>query len=789
MIILPKRPTTRSVHGIALVSVLMVSVILLALAGAFFAAHKSDLALMGTSTKLESTKNAALSASEFFQYKLQNDRFFGTEPFPASDQKKESFPDGAAEPLLNVEYIGEGNAVSKNLVRGRITRTGLEFEGRVLNNLNNDAIATHPLGDAPPRSARVWITTKQGHIKKSMDLILKRSPFSSVSMLSGGDIDVSLTASENGHWWLGARQPSGNAVRANGTITGPEVLSSSGRAVLFEPPDGLGDKLDPPYGVIQGKYLNMQMDGVATEISSADERLEDVKDNIRGVLSPGGAEATIPKLDAEKLSSPTKQFTLPSNTLTFNTRETAPGKVVHELLDGNNTVLASYDGGAVGNRVFQWGDSPTNPAVTFDLEGRVMKVAENVELQTEDKFILRGTNSGNTEDSGQPTLILGNEAAGASIKANGIQVRGSVGGRGALKAGKGNLNIRAKSSLSTTPDFGVALHAEGDVVLSKPGSSKSDGIPSDWDAFAKALKSQEESEIDSWAGQDEATKNELTAEFSQVVLSRPGRSRAGSDQIWLGLTKNFPADEVAKETYEDWVRRPRKPVMGKDPNYEPPEAPPHPEVPVLDEEGNPITNEEGEVVTQPDPEWEWTPPEPEDVELVPAVPAGPGMSVEKYVRMREYLKTLKDGNPDKTWLRSSDPTVESARRRDALNLVKNQLSSFQLAAGQIAEEKNGQVTLSWRKLSEYFSGKNPFLSGYSADMSFRGLIYAGGDFIFDTKKQGFEIEGALVAHGDIRITDATGAKFIYNSDLLEKLFTTNEGDNSAKLVRSYWAYY
>ena len=490
MIITLKRTTTRSVHGIALVSVLMVSVILLALAGAFFAAHKSDLALMGTSTKLESTKNAALSASEFFQYKLQNDRFFGTRPFATEALKKESFPEGAEPALLDLEYIGEGNALSKNLVRGRITRTGLEFEGRILNNLNNDTIASHPLGDAPPRSARVWITTKQGHIKKNMDLILKRSPFSAVSMLAGGDIDVSLTASENGHWWLGARQPSGNAVRANGTITGPEVLSPSGRAVLFEPPDGLANKLDPPYGVIQSKYLNMQMEGVATSITSMDERLEDVKENIRGVLSPGGAEATIPQLDAETLSSPTKRFTMPSNTLTFNTRETAPGQFVHELLDGKNTVLASYDGAVVSNREFEWGDPMTGAAVTFDLEGRVMKVSENVELQTDNdgKFVLRGSKAGNSsDDSGQPTLILGSETAGASIKANGIQVRGSVGGRGALKAGTGNLSIRAKSSLSTTPDFGVALHAQGDVVLSKPGTSKSDGIPSDWDAFATAF--------------------------------------------------------------------------------------------------------------------------------------------------------------------------------------------------------------------------------------------------------------------------------------------------------------
>ena len=143
----------QSKRGIALVTVMMVSIILLALAGAFFAAHRSDLMLMGTSVKLEKTKNAALSAAEFFQYKLQNDRTFGANPFPNGET--ENFPDDGFEPMMTVEYSSDGATFQSNVVKGTILKTGLTFEGRILNNLDNKYKGVHDLGDTPPKTVRV----------------------------------------------------------------------------------------------------------------------------------------------------------------------------------------------------------------------------------------------------------------------------------------------------------------------------------------------------------------------------------------------------------------------------------------------------------------------------------------------------------------------------------------------------------------------------------------------------------------------------------------------------------
>lgn len=773
-----KNVSKGSPNGIALVSVLMVGVIFLALAGAFFASHKTDLVLMGSSIKLEHTKNAALSAAEFFQYKLENNRHFGATALP---NETVYFPEeaGDTDAIMKVTYSSDGTLPSSNLIEGEILQTGLTFEGRILNNLEQTSEGVHPLGNTPPRTVRVWITTKQGVITKNMDFILKRSPFSSVSMLSGGSIEVDLDGNANGLWWLGARQPSGNAVRANGEVVGPEVLSETGRGLLFEPPQGLEDKVQPPYGVIQGANLNMRMNGAETDIQLDDSRLEDVEQNIKGVLSPGGAGVEVPVLKPEELTSPTKRFTLPAKQVTFNTRQTEGG-VVHELLQ-DGEVVTTYSNNNPGSRFYRWGEG-TDVAAEFDLETRTMKVMENFELATGYKgesFTLSGSTDGQGEGS-QPTLVLGSETGQSSISADGITIKGSVGGKGSLKAGDGHLEIRAKSNLSTTPDFGVALHSSKDVVLSKPGSSTSDGIASDWDAFSMAKVADTNSNLDDWM--NPSVREGVVENFSEFVLSEPG-TQAADDEIFQRLVAEFGADDKALEFYATWTQKYVKAVEGPDPDWIEPEEPEHPLIPQVDADGFPVLDPDGEPVMIPDPDWVWDPGTAPVVELEPAIPAGPGMTLANYIRMREYLKTLEKGAADKTWLEPNK------HQDDVTALITNQLTSYQLLAGQTSDVKDGAVVLEWNPLTAYLTGSNPFITGYAPDMKFRGLIYAGGNFTFNTEKLGIEIEGALVAGGDIDIIGATGARIIYNSELLENLFMANEGDTSAKLERSYWAYY
>ncbi len=742
----------------AIASVLMIMVVLLGMAGAFFVSHKADLALMVSSAYREETKNGSLSAAEFIEFKLQNDRTFSAEAFNGT--RTEVFPtDG--EPAMEVTYKGNGSDPERNSIRGRLLATDTTFDAHILNNLDNPTPASDSFGETPARTARVWITSRRGNLTRNINMIVRRSPFTNASMLAGNDIDVQLAASDNGAWWLTARQPSGNAVRANGAITGPEVLSSTGRAVEFQPPAGMAGKLDPPYGLMQANELNMQLNGVITPLNAGDAELEQAEDNIRGALNPGGGTVKVPELESDELRIPSQNYQLPANDMTFKTVvDAGTGGVVHQLF-ADGTLVRQYDGLNPDERFYTW-TSGTNSVATFDLEARAMYVPPDVELSTNSDFSLRSLRpDGQLDETRQPTLVLGNGLGlGSSISARKIDVEGSVGGKGALKAGDGGLYIRAKSSLSTTPDFGIALHSSEDVVLSKPELANRDGLPVDWDAFKKGhdeARSSTKSKLNDWAGLDEDGQQEATNRFKRVKLAKAGQ-REEFEDLWQDLTADFPADQLAADTLDEWLRPPVPAEYGPDPNWTPGSG--------SDDDGSPPM-----------------------VELSPEVPPGPGVTMENYVRMREYLKSSKSGIPDETWLRRGNNAQRDQREDDVSRLLRNQISNFQLEAGQTSVEVGGVPTLKWNELGDYFSGENPFTRTYNEDMSFRGLVYAGKDFLFDSGGKGLKIEGALVAQGDIRISNATGARFIYNSELLENLFAAEEEDTSVKLARTFWSIY
>ncbi len=752
-----QRKTTKP-QGMALVSVLLVTVVLLAMAGAFFVAHRADLALLGSTTYREQTKNACLSVADFIQFKLQNDRHFGTKAFSSEglNPKDEAFPAEADEPLMTVQYRGNGFSTSNNKVVGHMPTTKVDFEVVLVNNLNAGQTQTLTYNTkAPPRTARAWITSRRGNITSKIDVIFKQSPFTNASISSGKDITVDLASSDNGYWFLGAMQPSGNAVRAKNTIKGPEVWSRSGKAVQFLPPPGMEGKLDAPYGVLQAQVLNMQVDGVHRPLRAGSQVVEESEANIQGVLSPGGGVVKTPELARDDLQGAARKARFPYSELVFRTIDSPSGSV-HRLEDGTGGVLAEFGSSDYNSRNFPIYGEHRQKLASFDLENRVMTVAPDTELQVTGDFRLSSkTANGDPDTARQPIVILGNSEKGASIDAPSISIEGSVGGFGALKSSQGNIEIAAKSALSTTPDFGIALHSEGNVVLTKPGKSANDGLAVDWDAFSLGLRAgRMNTNLNQWGYLREESKQTEASRFMSRSLARPGQ-QSTFQPLWDGLTADFPADQRALEARDAWLRE--------------------------------ATLE----VTEDDPTWEFSieNPTPNQIVVTPGEPAGPGISVEKYVRLREYLRTVKSGNPDPSWLEGPTPEVQEQRSLDVTNLVKNQLSSYQLSAGQVTKEVNGQPILSWKPLSQYFSGRNPYTATYAPDMLFRGLVYTKGDFIFDTERKGVYIEGALVTKGSVRIENATGAHFVYNSDLLQNLFATDRLDLSIPLEKAYWAYY
>ncbi len=735
----------------ALVSVLLVTVVMLALAAAFFASHRADLALLTTSTYREQTKNACLSVADILQYKLQNNRTFGSVPFT---NKTETYPSDSVPELLKLELTGDGKHPRANRIIGEMPLSNVEFEVRLVNNLATDTFAEKLKFDpeSPPRTARAWITARRGNVTSHIDVIFKQSPFTTASITSNGNITVDL-ANSDGYWLLGAMQQSGNNVRASGNIKGPEVWSKTGAAVQFTPPPGMEKKLKPPYGTMQGKELEMQVDGAYRFLKPGTAETAQSEATIKGVLSSGGGDVKLPELEANSLQGASRKVAFPHSKIVFETTDDGEGGAVHRLLsDGKE--LAHYNANSYsGQRTFSWYDNDSHQyAASFDLEKRVMTVNPDFELQVGADFSLSSTTKGQTFGSLQPTLVLGNSDRGAGLHASNVDIDGSVGGFGAIKS-SGSLNVAAKSSLSTTPDFGIALHAKGDVVLTRPGANASDGLAGDFDAF-KAASSGDNTNLDRWGYLDDASMTTEANSFKGRPLAGAGGS-AQFQPLWDGLTADFPADQRAI-SYRDALL---KAAVAE--------------------------------VTEPDPNWVESPEQPVQplIVITPGEPAGAGVTVDNYVRLREYLRSAKKGTPDPSWLEDTNPDVKVQRASDVTNLVKNQLSSYQLSAGQQTEEVNGQPVLNWVSLTNFFKKQNPYTATYSPDMLFRGLVYTDSNFIFDTQRQGVYIEGALVAKGNVDIKNASGAQFVYNSDLLQNLFAPEKDDFSIPLERAYWAFY
>lgn len=786
-------------RGIALVSVLLVTLVMLGLAGAFLLAHRSDLALMTSSHTREETRNACLSVAEFIEYKLQNDSTFGASSFAslADNESTESYPPSSASPLLTVIYRDDAasrrggyrrSAVPQNIIEGELAESGVTFKITLLNNLRGDSTLSNSRGSTPGRSARVWVTATKDKLTEHIDIIFKRSPFSSSSILAGGDIDVSID-SLDGAWSLGARQPWGNSVRASRTIALRGVLDPDKTLIKFMATPGLESKLTPPYGVLQAKTFDLQ-DGVGGgTLNAGDERLETIKKNTKGAINFSN-EAKIPDLDPSDLQSSARPVNLQGSHFAFRSASNDPAQPVTELLiDGvpvanfplnNDNGVYDQNGRIFNYGLPGYGGGPDGglSAVTFDLEARTMTVQGGVEIQTPQSFVLESVDrDGRPDVHNEPTLILGSSDNGSSVNAPSIDVKGSVGGQGALKTSgndrSGDLKIKAKSYLSTTPDFGVALYSNHDVILSSPGANKNDAMPADWDALSQGFSeagSTLKTKIDAWGTTADSARPAVAADFAATMLAGPTTPEK-FDALWNGLTTELPPQNpTARNKVQAWLKPSEPAVTGPDPNWVAPSPAPVPEEPIdVDDPGPPPLPPE--------------PPTAPIITLTPAVPAGPGVTVEKYIRLRQYLKSVKAGAPDISWLE------DDARSSEVTTMLSNQLSAYQLAAGQTSIEEGGQITLKWNKLSKFFSGNNPFRSSYTPDMAFRGLVYAKNNFTFHAQSKGLYLEGALIAKGNITIEQATGAQFMYNSNLLENLFKTEEGDDSVPLQRNYWAYY
>lgn len=287
-----------------------------------------------------------------------------------------------------------------------------------------------------------------------------------------------------------------------------------------------------------------------------------------------------------------------------------------------------------------------------------------------------------------------------------------------------NLEARGKSQLATTPDLQVTLYAEQKVRLTSAAPPYQAVTSVDWDALHVAIQ-----------GYDDMTAGDQYTSLNGWM-----------SMIWPvkgGIVGNHDDTDISQPYLRDadlgapslWINKlkGKYPIYGSDTN---------------------IQNQVDTAVAG------WT----------------DGFSYGRYQRVRDFLAqaTLDPNQPglsDKLnlTLLGGDNQVRMTGMMDAM-------STQAAAAGKTLREYVGPTV-----------SVNPMEAIDPEGVDFKGLVYAGQDFLADMGGHSFQIEGALVSKGALGILNASRVDSIYNGDYLKSLLSSSaNGGTISRMEVVFW---
>ena len=146
-------------------------------------------------------------------------------------------------------------------------------------------------------------------------------------------------------------------------------------------------------------------------------------------------------------------------------------------------------------------------------------------------------------------------------------------------------------------------------------------------------------------------------------------------------------------------------------------------------------------------------------------PVGP-ISVEQYVRLKEYYQTVatgyNDGDGDPRWLDLNDRQADAAGRvASVLDTIANWANAYKMSfQAYLTSPDQGQP-----------------------DMYLEGLVFAEDDVIINAGGNSVKLEGSVVAKdGSVIINGADTLDIVYDRDLLDDLYS---GSGNSKLEKVF----
>jgi hypothetical protein len=302
-------------QGIGLALVMLVTMLLLVLSGAFVSVNSNQLQQLTNGIQRARAEEACKSALNYAWMRLDQDMAWAT-PGYFDKNPKEAWPPALAD-KARLQAQGVGNRVT-----GEILGTDQRFDMRVFNNLNNDSADL--VQRVPARSVRISLDGMNGPVRRHYEVVLRRKAFVDASAVS--QLDLSILNALPMKWNLESTDALLNIVRSNSYIVGPKAGLTSGTSEIeFRRPSALPSAAAGPFRTAWAKN-DILLEGRSLGTSDTDRQT--ASSNAKGNFLPKtGVDYQIPDLAPEDLNGPSTKRVVPGGRYQFKIAGTAVASV------------------------------------------------------------------------------------------------------------------------------------------------------------------------------------------------------------------------------------------------------------------------------------------------------------------------------------------------------------------------------------------------------------------------------------------------------------------------------
>ncbi|MBS2036269.1 hypothetical protein JST97_14860 [bacterium] len=776
-------------RAIALIMTLMVTSVLLIMVSAFFSLNRDQIQLRRAGDATLRAQAAALSGLEYARMRLEvdgtwglpgsgcarnisspglkvfeNDRFSagGIDTFccvGVLDEGQSHFQINFVDPvagygglpsLANGRVIGrnvESNPTGGLAAWGRETLPGLETSVNYLNSVSSFyppvlslSSGTGPLRTVPPKSCMLQIRGYYHGVVRTCDISLANEKPTDAGFQAGGQLALDINYDRGGRWYIRSLDPSKNKIQADGDIivrgsdeTDPGMRFQSGNASatssgrIMTGTSAISSIDDPHDGTLT---INGQT-GVDVDVDVAGAKTG-------GKMRPSAGVSSVADLNAatveSQLNNPNfTQLNLSGGHYEFQDPSTL------KLPDGSQISQIRRNGKIVA-RVEDY-KLVFSEGVSVNFQGPT-----TIDSQGGKPSILMGYNTNALAESYMPW-----NSSGTFLKVtNGsLNIDGSVGGKGSLMAtgnttNQGDVIMRGRSQLSVDPDASVTVFADRNIKVSPPDPTSARFFSNDLAPISLAMRNYSEAQdLNNWSRGSRPLNDFASLGADQDYLTQGGKNPISDQQVGTQSIKTSPVDSNLSEIKSALIA-----------NF-----------PVIDQNENAAA----EFNAMYD-------------KFMTGV-AEPGMTVGRYLRLREFLRDLQSAQDSGSPLPSAATSAwgDLTARNESLNdQLKSEISFF-----------NRKATASNRSFHNLIydnRSTNPTENDLTNSMNARdakwtGFLYARGSVAIDSGGGDLDIRGSLVARNDMAITNVTNVVSIYDPAYLKSASQFMVGN---KLANKLW---